>query len=688
MTPTTRSTVAGPVQSDTVRSGRITRARKTPNKKGPIEPLAKALRLRIKKPSLELGPVSGNPPAWSEKRPDLCDAIPWFRATQGGLYHLNGFCWGFLVDSDSGERAYIDEEIIITRVGGGCTKDKDGNLTLIRDQDFTNVTVKSLLNNQQFRNPVGVVIGSRNKELKRKLPHRYNVMAYFKVTDVWYERVGEKTGVKVRFEKLDLSEKSWWAARGSPNPKPLGERDFDTKPESVQCPSCHLKSPRIYNEGWMCLKPTCTDFWCINQNRPDALTFHPDFLNTRSRSERTMQPHHSLVPNLLGTISEDDPEVSSMRIAWKAIVCPLCSKCIPRMFWRGWKCTDDTIASPQHHCSFQKLFTMPPVSIRSVVDDFDLGPIQRALYFNPKRAIPEIDDESLFPYRKLTYRIRGVGSITHFVANRAINSQYGGPNDMFTALQCGDLGLRRYRLQQSVVAGTLTAHFAVNFGMPYKYVVSVASKGFDEAPEPVLRALGRLTWATEQAVSSAGDHFLPPNELLVLGYFEDMKIGFHDDGESSLGPTIATLSLGAPSTMSIRMKYKYYHGLTRAKHLVDNDPTLEGCKHEEGRLDLKKQLDAGKISQSHYKERLYDLLKVGTTAGGEAPPRMRLELHHGDLVVMHGENLQSYFEHAVVPENKMRFALTARYIKPDHVNENELYKGQFTLSPDQIYNGQ
>jgi hypothetical protein len=52
----------------------------------------------------------------SQKRPDLCDAIPWFRATQGGLYHLNGFCWGFLVDSDSGERAYIDEEIIITRV--------------------------------------------------------------------------------------------------------------------------------------------------------------------------------------------------------------------------------------------------------------------------------------------------------------------------------------------------------------------------------------------------------------------------------------------------------------------------------------------------------------------------------------------------------------------------------------------
>lgn len=61
--------------------------------------------------------------------------------------------------------------------------------------------------------------------------------------------------------------------------------------------------------------------------------------------------------------------------------------------------------------------------------------------------------------------------------------------------------------------------------MPYKFVVSVDSKGFNEAPDEILRCLGRLTWATEQAVVTAGDPFIPPNELLVLGYFEGMKIG-------------------------------------------------------------------------------------------------------------------------------------------------------------------
>lgn len=61
--------------------------------------------------------------------------------------------------------------------------------------------------------------------------------------------------------------------------------------------------------------------------------------------------------------------------------------------------------------------------------------------------------------------------------------------------------------------------------MPYKYVVSVDSKGFDEASDDVLRALGRLSWATEKAVTSAGDVYQPPNELLILGYFAEMSIG-------------------------------------------------------------------------------------------------------------------------------------------------------------------
>lgn len=329
--------------------------------------------------------------------------------------------------------------------------------------------------------------GDRNPLLGRQIPHRYNVMAFFRITDIWFEKIGSKVGAKVRFEKLDLAEKSWWAARDSPMPLPAAERDFALQPQIMKCPQCMSTSPRVYDEGWMCLTPSCKNFWTIDgRPPPSTLSLHSDFLTYRSPPDPNLIPHHSLVPDLLATISENDADTSTSRISWKGIVCPLCRKCISRRFWRGWKCTDDIEASPDRSgidCPFERMVDMRPISLRSVVNDFELAPIKRALFFDPKFAPPMIDDETCSPYRKLTYNIAGAGSITHFVANKSINARRNGPNDLFARLQIADLGLRRYPLQQSVgqwaflhsigenlltglpppVAGTLTAHFAVNY---------------------------------------------------------------------------------------------------------------------------------------------------------------------------------------------------------------------------------
>lgn len=56
-------------------------------------------------------------------------------------------------------------------------------------------------------------------------------------------------------------------------------------------------------------------------------------------------------------------------------------------------------------------------------------------------------------------------------------------------------------------------------------MVSVDSKAFSDAPPEILTALGRLSWATGQAVTRVGGQYQPPNELLALGYLEEMKIG-------------------------------------------------------------------------------------------------------------------------------------------------------------------
>jgi Alkylated DNA repair protein len=127
-------------------------------------------------------------------------------------------------------------------------------------------------------------------------------------------------------------------------------------------------------------------------------------------------------------------------------------------------------------------------------------------------------------------------------------------------------------------------------GARYKFGVTVQSKGFDEAPDVILKALHRLIWAKTVTVKASNAFlekldpeaigpkaYLPKandfNELLALGYMEGDKIRvcglpkkqgdsilancltkYHDDGESELGPVVAALSLGSPCTMKFRPK--------------------------------------------------------------------------------------------------------------------------------------
>jgi hypothetical protein len=94
--------------------------------------------------------------------------------------------------------------------------------------------------------------------------------------------------------------------------------------------------------------------------------------------------------------------------------------------------------------------------------------------------------------------------------------------------------------------------------------------------------------------------------------------------------------------MLIRMKYKYYNGFSKAKKMLDDDPVLAGCQLEEHRRELKDKLDSGTITRQDYERRRQEASKK--CRGGEASPFIKMELHHGDLVVMHGEKLQKYFE--------------------------------------------
>lgn len=157
--------------------------------------------------------------------------------------------------------------------------------------------------------------------------------------------------------------------------------------------------------------------------------------------------------------------------------------------------------------------------------------------------------------------------------------------------------------------------------------------------------------------------------------------------------------------MKIRMKHQYYNGQSRRGVLLKNDIVLPNCTNEKQRRKWKDQFENGTITKEVYDRRRTTLFRKQRLTG-ESPTQIQLDLQHGDLVVMHGEDLQKCYEvrevpfrvldnslftdrlqHSVISSNLLRFALTARYIKSDCVNKAELPKGEFTLTPDQVYHG-
>ncbi|KAJ5381780.1 uncharacterized protein N7496_004208 [Penicillium cataractarum] len=655
------------------------------------------------------------PPAWSNSRQQIGDTIEWFHCMQGGAAHNGLKCTGVLLDADNGERSLMSDEVIITRTGGDCTG-AGQTLSLKQNQSPKGIIIRSIMASLRAKKPVGVIVGVRNELLKVKIPHRYCVMDWFLITNVWMEKMGKYAGFRFRLEKLDLSTKGWWAEQGPNEELPLAPRNLNRPPPTRECSVCGKPSIQVYiRPGWMCLEPSCRKFWKIGNKEPKEFEYHPDFLNYR-------HPRGPDIPNsgpLVNVVDRnlEPPEGVADREEWRGIVCPECRKCIQRVTWDAWDCTDDALREPEETCCYRvvrRIREIPLQSILKGVRPYTRRQLQASIQ-------PVIDKRSLEPYELRTYEIPNGGSITHFVSNPTINERADGPNHLFSELQRLDLGLKRYPLGSAQgenekegggaeshprhlpvsskrksskrksckkstcrVKGTLTCHFAVNYGVPYKYVVSVESRAFSDAPVPILTALGRLSWATEKAVTGAGGQYQAPNELLALGYFEQMSIGFHDDGEKGLGPTIATLSLGTRSRMHIRMKDKYYFGISKSHVATSDDPVLPGCINEKERRSLKKSFDKGQITAEDFAaQRVAMLRRPGSR---HSPKLLSLELKHGDLVVMHGAALQKYYEHAVEPDNGLRFALTARYIETN--SDMDRIKGSFKLQDNQIYDGQ
>ena len=125
----------------------------------------------------------------------------------------------------------------------------------------------------------------------------------------------------------------------------------------------------------------------------------------------------------------------------------------------------------------------------------------------------------------------------------------------------------------------------------------------------------------------------------------------HDDGEKDLGPDIASLSLGGAATMSFRIKAKHWlaKGLTAANYNPEL-PVIRGSQGWKQRIKANDFYKAGRMTEYEAaKKELFKLLDdKNEKRKKHAPVVLFLELRHGDMVVMHGDQIQKIYEVSVL----------------------------------------
>lgn len=124
----------------------------------------------------------GQPAIWAQKRADLCETLPYFRAYKGGYQGYENHARSFLLAGSPYKRDYLDGSVAVCRASGGMVHDKaTGKMAMTGDQKEGRST-QSLRNSMKGYNPVVLIAGANSPLMPSRAPHPYCVMDYFMPT--------------------------------------------------------------------------------------------------------------------------------------------------------------------------------------------------------------------------------------------------------------------------------------------------------------------------------------------------------------------------------------------------------------------------------------------------------------------------------------------------------------------------
>lgn len=255
---------------------------------------------------------------------------------------------------------------------------------------------------------------------------------------MWCEIINRFKVWMVRFEKIDLSKRSWWS-RSNDSISARQSCDFNTTRVFASCITCRRESKMIYNDGWTCQNNQCVRFFQFAKKYdPRTLDYTTQFLN--ERTNYIGEDPGPLNPPLLTEADMATTDAFGIEKQWKrGIVCPLCGCCSRRIKWDHWFCENPD-------CDFTHRVQQRPTPIGEVVtrslgcEATDLNPTIKG-GIRVGQSIKGLYD--VYEYIIPGLRGEDIGCVRHFKGNGIINQQPDGPNDLFLAMQQDDLGLKR-----------------------------------------------------------------------------------------------------------------------------------------------------------------------------------------------------------------------------------------------------
>ena len=274
-----------------------------------------------------------------------------------------------------------------------------------------------------------------------KVPHRYNVLGAFHITDIWSEKIKGKVVCRARFEMIDLTTPSWWGIKGATLPPAIP--DYTTKALRMTCTSCGTSSTQVSSTGWMCLDETCERFSAVDGMIPQGPSaLNPAFINERKKWLVHIKVPMPVKPGLPAALSDGNLMETSSQ-AWKGMVCRECGRCNSRTKWDEWKCETEG-------CTFEIPITYTIIPRCQLAPDHAFEAEGHAIPFDKWEA-PVVRTESTFIgyWRKATYELSPDNYVTHYMVNQVINRQPGGADEALEQLQGAKLGMQRFKLESS-----------------------------------------------------------------------------------------------------------------------------------------------------------------------------------------------------------------------------------------------